>query len=231
VASPENPEPVEEWDGKRMRTAYTARLEENLFEPLANDARSDFEAGDGGELRGNMRALYSSSAMACNLFHHLRRPDHRGCLLEAMDRPRSSVASISFEQKRKVMENPKSRGFSRDPNLDVVIAFSSSGKTEEIAVECKFREPWSGRPEGLKAKYLETSELWGDLKHLNDYARTIGAGKQDQINQHLHAAQLIKHLLGLHYANRVSGKGGSELIYLFYERAGSRRCQTSPRAD
>jgi hypothetical protein len=219
MRSPDRQDSVEEFDGNENRTAYTTTLADNLFEPMSEDAKADFQAGDGGELGEKMQALYSSSALGCNLFHHLRKPEHQSCLLDALKIPNKAVVAIRFEQKRQVMENPRSQGFSRDPNLDLVIRFESPGHLE-TAVECKFREPWSGKPQGIKAKYLQTETFWSELPNLNAYALEIGTAKQDQINQHLHAGQLLKHLLGLRYANRQGGHDSFELVYLFYDVPG-----------
>lgn len=47
---------------------YTTTVDENLYTPLADVARSSFTAADGNELEGKMLALASSSALAVNLF-------------------------------------------------------------------------------------------------------------------------------------------------------------------
>lgn len=56
----------------RGRPAYTQNLDDNLFEPLADDIKRSFQKGDGGELAGNpskMQAVHSSSALGVNIFH------------------------------------------------------------------------------------------------------------------------------------------------------------------
>jgi hypothetical protein len=60
--------------GERGRPLYTAKLEDNLFQPLLPDVRASFAAGDGGELGsstfpGKMQALHSSSACAVDKTH------------------------------------------------------------------------------------------------------------------------------------------------------------------
>lgn len=216
TVSPSDRSSVGEFGGEENRTAYTTTLEANLFEPMGDSTRADFDAGDGGELGEKMNALYSSSALACNLFQHLCHPAHHQCLTDAIGVRGGTVRSIRFEQKRKFMERPRSQGFQRDPNLDVVIRVESPTPFE-VAVECKCREPWSGRPDGLKSRYLETAEFWGLIPNLRAYAERVGTGKQDAINHHLHAAQLLKHLLGLMYENRAGGKDGFELVYLWLD--------------
>ncbi len=151
MKSPGQQDSVEEFDGEENRTAYTTTPEDNLFEPMRDDVKTQFQSGDGGELGGKMQALYSSSALGCNLFHHLRDLPHQSCLLDALQIPLEAAVSIQFEQKRPVMENPRNQGFPRDPNLDVVIRFESR-RHLETAIECKFREPWSGKPGGNQSQ-------------------------------------------------------------------------------
>src|SRR5262245_24926477 len=63
---------------ERGERVWTFSLTDNLFEQLTDEAKQEFEEGDGGELLrgrpfdGNMFALHSSSALACNLFHYWR---------------------------------------------------------------------------------------------------------------------------------------------------------------
>jgi hypothetical protein len=219
IVSPSDRNEVGDFSGQENRTAYTTTLEANLFEPIGDVARADFEAGDGGELGEKMNALYSSSALACNLFHHLCQPDRHACLKDLVGIKAGTIRSVQFEQKRRVMEKPRSQGFQRDPNLDVMIRMDSPNPVE-FAFEVKCREPWSGRPDGIKSRYLEVADFWTSIPNLKAYAERIGIGKQDAINQHLHAAQLLKHLLGLLYENRAGGKSGFELIYLWLDVPG-----------
>jgi len=52
----------------KVPAAYVQSLEDNLFQALDRETRAEFNAGDGRELDGHMRAVYSSSALACNVF-------------------------------------------------------------------------------------------------------------------------------------------------------------------
>ena len=219
MVSPSNAAQVGEWNGREDRTAYTRTLALNLFESISPEARLDFQGGDGGELEGNMQALYSSSALACNLFHHLRDPARQQPLLNALSFRKQSIQSLKFEQKRPVTSNAKGQGFSRDPNLDVVIKLES-GTVGEVGIECKLREPWSSKPSGLRPVYLETRTLWTDLPNTSAYAAKVGTDDKDGINLHLHAAQLIKHLLGLKHQASLAHQGSFQLLYLFFDVPG-----------
>ena len=58
------------------RKAYTQKLDDNLFEPLMSEVKSDFEGADGGELGGNpykMQAVHSSSCIGCEYFPILEK--------------------------------------------------------------------------------------------------------------------------------------------------------------
>lgn len=59
--------------GNRGLSAYTRKLEDNLFEPLTPATMKSFQGGDGGELAGNpakMQAVHSSSALGVNIFQY-----------------------------------------------------------------------------------------------------------------------------------------------------------------
>src|SRR5438876_513022 len=115
IDNPRNQNPVEEFRGLEYRTAYTSSLDNNLFEPMSPDVRADFQGGDGDELGEKMKALYSSSALACNLFHFFRSTEQRETLANVLGLQAQCIQSVRYEQKRRVMENPRSRGFQRDP--------------------------------------------------------------------------------------------------------------------
>lgn len=54
---------------------YVQRFNDNLYVPLSEKTTTEFEEGDGGELRGttcNMQALHSSSALGVNIFEYWR---------------------------------------------------------------------------------------------------------------------------------------------------------------
>jgi hypothetical protein len=59
------------------KDGYCTNENDNFFRGLSNAARADFTAGDGAELgkdgeRGKIRAVHSSSALACNVFDYWR---------------------------------------------------------------------------------------------------------------------------------------------------------------
>lgn len=206
--------------GNRGEPAYTTTLDVNLFESLSPEARRELEQGDGEELveKGGpckMQAVHSSAALTVNVFHYWRHQQSLQPILAALGLPGEDCMSVAFEAKRPIMDSPNRKIFGTDPNLDVVIQCSPESRFREIAVECKFTEPYRPcKPEdkALKWQYLKERQLWEDIPACHDLARRIMSS--DDHFQYLHAAQLVKHILGLKHRN---GKDGFHLIYLWYD--------------
>jgi hypothetical protein len=203
--------------GERERglKVWVYDLRDNLFEPLTDDARSAFERADGGELdakrpgEGNMHALHSSSAAACNLFHYWQAQSNLSPIARACGLPSSGTERLDFEAKFPIGER-----FRRPANLDAAIRYRR-GPLKVSAVECKFCEPY-GRPHtGLDPSYLAIPELWNGLPALRALASEISP--QDARFRHLHAAQIIKHILGLSVNH---GADGFRLLYCWYDVQG-----------
>jgi hypothetical protein len=206
-------------------TGYVTVLEDNLFERLSDRVQQQFIAGAGGELdapegqSGNMYAVYSSSALCVNLFHHWSRlleaaPPNSGSsiqsLLAACGLPALPVTSIDFEVPNVV--NPH---FRVAPHLDVQISFSND-RWKCAGIEAKFCEPYGDRrPGGLMPVYLQQGSLWRDWNNTRALAERICP--DDLTHFHLHAAQLIKHLLGLRVQNGLK----FVLVYLWFDVRGA----------
>lgn len=197
--------------------AYTRTLDHNLFEPLTAEHERSFRAGDGGELGGypaKMQAVHSSSALAVNVFQywdsrHMVEVIAHACGL--CNRTTDVSESISFEVKFAIDER-----FPFSPNIDVVINNAEGFSYQVYAIESKFSEAYGGyEHSGLKEKYLAL-DIWGDTPHLHELAKSISPN--DSSFKYLHAAQLVKHILGLH---RAYGKTHFRLLYLWYDALGS----------
>jgi hypothetical protein len=202
--------------GDRGRPAYTRTLADNLFQPLAPGTRRAFLAGDGGELAENlskMQAVHSSSALGVNVFQywdHIKEVDKLAHACGLCQSTTKVSKSISFEVKYPIDER-----FKFSPNIDVVIKNDPASKYKVYAIESKFSEAYGGRGHsGLKEKYLGL-DIWEEIPHLHRLAFSI-CPKDDQF-QYLHAAQLIKHVLGL---KRAFGKTSFRLLYLWYDTLG-----------
>lgn len=195
--------------GERGERAYTDSVEGNLFEPLSPEARDEYGHGDGGELGkggdpGKMQAVHSSSALSCNVFHYWRRIGQPDVIAKGCGLP-TGVQSIAFEKHLEI----DAAQFRRAPNLDAVLTY----RDRLIAVESKFCEPFSNRKAGLlSTAYLASScdAFWAGLSNLRALAEKLTTGYGGFA--HLHAPQLVKHILGL----RKQGGTASALLYLYY---------------
>jgi hypothetical protein len=192
------------------------RLADNLFQPLCHESRREFEAGDGKELKagdrkeGNMFALHSSSALCCNLFDYWRQLGQMDCIAKACKIPSRNIGNIEFEAKL-----PIDSSFERPPNVDILVRYGRGGRCRAVGFECKFTEPYLGPHKGLDQKYLGLNQLWDQMPNSRALAEKISPA--DGSFRHLHAAQLLKHLLGL---TRAFGKTRFRLFYLWYHAPG-----------
>ena len=206
-------------------TGYVRSISDNLFEPLTDRVKQQFIAGAGGELEapdgqsGKMYAVYSSSALCVNLFHCWSRlldvaPRNSspaiGQLLAAFGLPARSVRSIDFEVP--LIVNPH---FKVAPHLDVQISFDSR-QCQCAGIEAKFCEPYGDqKPGGLNPVYLRQTALWQNWPHVRAFAEALSPS--DLTHSHLHAAQLVKHLLGL----RKQYGTNFVLVYLWFDVPGA----------
>jgi hypothetical protein len=118
---------------------------------------------------------------------------------------------IQFEQKFSIDDR-----FQSSPNLDVVFFLSRSEKFKVFAIECKFTEAYSSRRHsGLDQKYFGNETVWENLSTTKPLAQEISP--DDSRFEYLHAAQLIKHILGL---NRKFGHSRYRFLYLWYDALG-----------
>ena len=199
--------------GKKM---YTRTLDMNLFLSLNSAVVGAFKNGDGneieqhGEIPAKMQALHSSSALAVNAFQYWMDKEISiiasacGLCKRGSDKP----YKISFERKFTIDER-----FKFGPNIDVVI--ENSGSIKAFAIECKFTEAYSREHPDLKEKYISLNKIWDDIPSIYQLAKTISP--KDNDFEHLHPAQLIKHILAL---KKEYGIKGFRLLYLWYDAFG-----------
>jgi hypothetical protein len=199
---------------ERGRPAYTLKLDENLFEPLEQTVREDFEKGDGNELKGHpakMQAIHSSSALSVNIFQYWLKNKQIPVIAAACgfcNKGNDVSEEIVFEDKY-----PIDNRFRVSPNIDVAFWNSESSKYKRFAVECKFSEAYgSRRHSGLKPEYMNLGSIWEGIPHLHKLSESVCP--EDTKFTHLHAAQLIKHVLGL---KNKCGRNGFRLLYLWYD--------------
>ena len=205
----------------RGHPMYTINLDCNLFQPLLPDVRTSFATGDGSELGssglpGKMQAIHSSSALGVNVFQYWKSISAGPVIAAACGlckRGSDVSCDIQFEEKYPINDS-----FGFHPNIDVVIHNKPEAKIKRFAIECKFSEAYgSYKHAGLKQKYLDCSDIWDDIPKLRAFAQRISP--DDKEFDHLHPAQLIKHILGM---KRQFGRGGFRLLYLWYDVLGEK---------
>ena len=207
--------------GDRGRPAYTSTVDQNIFEPLEERTIDQFNKGNGNEIQGTlespakMQALHSSSALAVNIFQYWQKRGLHNEIAAACgfcNKGSKYISQIEFERKY-----PIKTKFIVPPNIDVVFSSGELEKKKLFAIECKFTEAYSSmKHEGLKDKYLLEEDLWNEFPNLHLLAKKINPVDDDFT--YLHAAQLIKHILGLH--KETNGKN-FKLLYLWYDALGS----------
>jgi hypothetical protein len=205
---------------------FVRDFDANLRVPLAAATRAAFAQGTELTPRKNqparIAALYSSAALVANVFDHWSARDAA---------PLVAALGFDAEPAQLKFEEPLVTGVEGDPpTSDVVLRFESG---RVVAIESKFGE-WLVRRASnrmdLKPKYFAHGKaIWRDvgLPRCQQLADDLRAGRERF--KHLHAAQLLKHALGLARDIRarelVAGNGGAaqtahELRYLYYGWAG-----------
>lgn len=205
----------------RGALAYTQELNKNLFEPMLDSVKESFQKGNGGEIEGSsvkpakMQAVHSSSALVVNVFQYWEKIHQVPVIASACrfcSKENGTSEKILFEEKF-----PTGIRNRIPPNIDVVIHNSKKSKFRYYAIECKFSETYNHEGHGgLAEAYLQDPSIWSDVPHLYDLAKTISP--DDHLFVYLHAAQLIKHILGLKYACKC--KKDFKLLYLWYDALG-----------
>jgi hypothetical protein len=201
----------------------------NLRVPLGAETRAAFARGTELAPResqpARIAALYSSAALVANVFDHWSERDAA---------PLVAALGLGAVRATLAFEEPLATGVEGDPPLsDVVLRFE---RGRVVAIESKLGE-WlvrraSNRTD-LKPKYFAGGRaIWRDagLPRCQQLADDLRSGSERF--KHLHAAQLLKHALGLARAAGPLGAVGAaaearghvdvgrpapELRYLYYE--------------
>ncbi len=205
----------------RGRRVYTKQLESILFQPLTDSVRADFAAADGNEIiaseghAAKMSALHSSSALCVNIFQYWQktnRINEIAYMCGLCTESSNSAEKLLFEKKLSIQKR-----FLKCPNIDVVIENNPSAAIKAYAIESKFTEPYANRGHnGLDPKYLSDEEAWDDIPNIFELAKRISPNDNEFV--HLHAAQLIKHILALKKC--IGNRKGFRLLYLWYDTIG-----------
>ena len=187
-------------------------LADNLRLPLDDSLRAELERGS--ELTpyttrpARIYSLGSSAALVVNVFAHWRERS-AAPLLQALELD-GLAARLTFEE-------PLPTGLAGDaPSADVALELADG---RYVAIESKYGEWLVRRPRNKRAfkdKYFPEGpggEVWAaaGLPRCQALAEDLQAGRERP--KFLHAAQLLKHALGL----RVGGRRNSALVYLYYD--------------
>jgi hypothetical protein len=188
-------------------------LADNLRTPLAGDALVEMQRGSelepGTKLPARMFSLGSSAALVVNVFSYWRDRD-LAPLLRALGVETSTLtATLRFEE-------PLPTGLAGDPPTTDIALDLASG--ERVAIESKYGEWLVRRPRNkrvFKDKYFPpgAAGVWtaAGLPRCQALAADLQNGHERL--KYFHAAQLLKHALGL-------AKGGHSrcvLVYLYYD--------------
>ena len=197
----------------RGEKRYTKEFLKNFFVEISKESLEEIKAGDGNEIGngiypGKIQAVHSSSSIAVNAFDYWRNRTEKAKIGQALLIPPTNIESIVFEKKYPVLKESN-----KSPNIDIVIGYKNG---DCCAIECKFSEPFTGRQEnhGLKEKYLTGFNNWELISSTYKLAASISP--IDNTFRYLHAAQLIKHILGLLTAYK-NDKSRFRLVYLYYD--------------
>jgi hypothetical protein len=192
---------------------YVREPAANCWRPLAGAVLAQFERGSeltpGSKTQARMCSLRSSAALVANVFDYWRDRDN-AALVTALGL-HGGAAEVSFEE-------PLPTGLEGEPPLADVLLRWPSGRI--AAIESKFGEWLVRRPHNkavFKAKYFPAgSAVWAaaGLVRCQALAAAIQEGRERF--KFLHAAQLLKHALGL----ARSGAREHCLVYLYYDWPG-----------
>ncbi len=145
--------------------------DDNFFASLHPESRQEILEGDGNELgtpdeAGKIFSLWSSTALACNVFDYWRERSVTP-VLRALSLKGETYNSLRFEQ-----QFPTGVRSAR-ANLDVVFRGSGSACLP-IAIESKFTEPYqSGNKACLRPSYFGNPQTWKGLPECRSLAEGL----------------------------------------------------------
>jgi hypothetical protein len=189
---------------------YVRDLAANLRVPVSAATHAELMRGTElapARLRpGRLWSLTSSAALVVNVFEHWRGHDTA---------PLVAALGLGEGAPELYFEEPLPTALAGDPPLGDVALRWPSGRL--VSIESKFGEWLVRRPRnksGFKRKYFPPDrELWTDAGRPRCQALALDIDAGRERFKHLHAAQLLKHALGL----AKSAPADSTLVYLYYD--------------
>jgi len=218
---------IEKRDGNTW-IAYTEKLEDNLFlRSISEETKKELKKGDGNELstkngKPKIQALYSSSALAINVFDFLRKEKRTDIVMNIFanlfDNKTTNTDRVLQGVVRFEMKVPIEGIKGKSPNIDVAIVSYVDTICKVIAIESKFAEPYRGnKAVNFSEQYFQKQFIWKKIPHIRRLADFLN--NQERSFNYLDAAQLIKHILGL-----ISKPENFCLLYLWYDVPGEEGC-------
>jgi hypothetical protein len=192
-----------------------SRADLNLYAPLGPETRAALEAGDGNELKDKFLKLYSSSALAVNVFGYWHnKHDLLGSCFGL-----TGLLQLRFESKHPIFDDPKAR----PPNVDIEL----NGMDGNLILECKLTEPFVRYPKKyplFSSTYFkpENASIWQGMDTTRSFAEHINYGEHKFTR--LDAEQLIKTALGC----RRTFDSRWRFLYIWHAPAGqdvAKECQ------
>lgn len=167
--------------------------------------------------RAKMKAVFSSSAIAVNLFQYWQEKKNITPLLKALmdNKCPKILKNIKINFESKIFPIKIKNKTIATPNIDITITYKDENENENeyvIAIESKFTEPYKSKTyQGLGSKQYNDDSLWNDLPNIKE--------KRNITTKHLDYPQLIKHILGLKSILKSTEK--FTLLYLWYDVPGT----------
>lgn len=191
---------------------YAKQKVDNLFRSqLTSKAKKEFNEADGSELKdgktrpAKIKAFYSSSALAYNVFEYWREKN-KTVLASALELADNSISTLRLEEILKT-------GISK-PNIDV---FLNTENGASVAIESKFCEWMNKSNKTLKDKYFfngtEPIKRWEDVGLVNSQSIAERVKNDDLKFNRLDAPQLLKHALGI----GVDLSKKTSLLYIYFD--------------
>lgn len=178
---------------------YVGDVRDNLIPGASLAAvHAEFAAGAGGELKRNMRAVHSSSALAVNAFAPLREAGLAFSLAGQDD-----LRVTGFEVKRTagiISRTP--------PHLDVM----TESRAALVAIESKCTEYMARKKASFSEDY--SKQIIDQRSRGPWYAEMLRLKRSPDTRHLLDVAQLIKHAFGLAFAGDPRP---TTLLYLYWE--------------
>ena len=189
------------------RRYYLERYSDNLLESMDQVHLEQYREGGGGELKGKMNSVRSSSALTFNIFGNRSVKVKPGALI-----PQGEY-TLEYEKKLPALSQPA--------NVDAFLCGKDNNTL--IFVEVKMAEWIFNCPGKLSKAYLN-KERYKNAECFDAFEGIINAiskpydvsceGELCCVYEHYDAFQMLKHILGIYNAVKANTWKGYDKVYL-----------------